>query len=81
MNNDYQSALDGFRLKLADLVKQNHPTLPPEHRALLVALASDAFDSLRIAVLQGPDRLGAIKLVLQMCGVLKGHSKALEVHA
>jgi hypothetical protein len=75
MNEDFKSVLDQFQAKLAAHVSQNCPDLPVEHRAVLVQLASEAFNSLRAALWTGPERLASIKLVLQMCGLLKDPAK------
>jgi len=75
MSDDFQSVLDNFRATLAELVEQNYPNMPPEHRALLTKLGMVALDGLHMSLWQGPERLGAIKLVLQMCRLLKDYPK------
>jgi len=71
MTQNFEDLLNRFSEKLPELLNERLPHLPEEQRALLVALATEAINGLRASVFQGPDRLGAIKLVFQMCGMLK----------
>ena len=49
---------------------------PAEHRALLISLGWKALDSLYDAMESGPNRVAAIRLVLEMAGLLNHNSKS-----
>ena len=76
MENDFQEALKEYRAKVGEHLKEGFVGLPVELQALLIALAPEAIQSLHHAMYQGPDRLGAIKLAMQMCGLHKDKPKS-----
>jgi hypothetical protein len=75
MTQNFEDLINRFSEKLPDLLDAKLPHVSGEQRDLLVALATDAINGLRTSLWQGPDRLGAIKLVFQMCGLLKDPPK------
>jgi hypothetical protein len=75
MSTDFFEALKQYREKVGEHLQESLAGLPEEERTLLIALAPEAIQSLHHAMYQGPDRLGAIKLVLQMTGLLKDKPK------
>jgi len=77
MSNSFEEALKQYREKVGEHLQDSLASLPAEQRELLIALAPEAIQSLYYALYQGPDRLGAIKLVLQMTGLLKDKAKGL----
>lgn len=66
---DYKEALDAFQATLPALISQNRPDLPPEVRALFVALGPHACNGLMAAMVNGPERLKAIQYFFELCGI------------
>jgi hypothetical protein len=76
MSKDFQEALDKYREKVGEHLQETLAALPAELRAVLIALAPDTLQSLHLAMYQGPDRLGAIKLAMQITGLVSDKPKA-----
>jgi hypothetical protein len=76
MTKDFQEALKEYREKVGEHLQEHLAALPPELRAVLIALAPEALQSLHYAMYQGPDRLGAIKLAMQITGLVSDKPKA-----
>lgn len=76
MSHDFSEALSAYREKVGELLQDKLANLPAEERAVLITLAPEAIQCLHNAMYRGPDRLGAIKLVLQMTGLLKEKPKS-----
>jgi hypothetical protein len=74
-NLEFQNALDGFEYTLPELLEKNLGDVSKEQRELLACLVVRAFDCLRYAMINGSDRMAAVKLVLQLSGVMKDQSK------
>lgn len=75
MTENFEELLNRFSAILPALLDERLPHVSEEQRALLVALATEAINGLRMSLWKGPDRLGAIKLIFQMCGLLKDQPK------
>ncbi len=75
MTKEFQTALKAYQEKIGERLEETLAHLPADERALLIALVPETIQSLHHAIYQGPDRLGAIKLVLQMAGLLKEKPK------
>lgn len=74
-NLAYLNALEGFEDTLPELLEKNLGDISKEHRDLLACLVVSAFDCLRYAMQSGSDRLTAVKLVLQLSGLMKDQAK------
>jgi hypothetical protein len=70
MSISAQSALEQLESVLPKLIDQRRPDLPPEVRLALCALASLSFQALQLALLQGPERLKAIRLLWEAAGLV-----------
>lgn len=78
-NREFASALEGFEITLPGILEKNLGDVSKEHRDLMVCLVISAFECLRLAMQSGPDRLGAVKLVLQVSGLMKDQPKLPKV--
>jgi hypothetical protein len=78
MEDTFQVALKEYRAKIGEHLEQSLANVPEAQRALLIALAPEAIQGLHAAMYTGPDRLGAIKLVLQMTGLVKDGKKGSQ---
>jgi hypothetical protein len=74
-NLQFVNALEGFEDTLPELLENNLGDVSKEQRELLACLVVSAFDCLRTAMINGSDRLAAVKLVLQLSGLMKDQSK------
>jgi hypothetical protein len=74
-NQEFAIALEGFEHTLPGLLEKNLGDVSKEHLDLMVCLVISAFECLRLAMQTGPDRLGAVKLILQVSGLMKDQSK------
>jgi hypothetical protein len=74
-NLEFKNALEGFEDTLPGLLEKNLGDISKEQRDLLACLVVSAFDCLRYAMTSGSDRLSAVKLVLQLSGLMKDPSK------
>jgi hypothetical protein len=74
-NLEFINALDGFEDTLPELLEKNLTDTSKEQRDLLARLVVSAFDCLRTAMINGSDRMAAVKLVLQLSGLMKEPSK------
>ena len=72
---EFKNALEGFEDALPGLLEKNLGDISKEQRDLLAGLVVSAFDCLRYAMQSGSDRLAAVKLVLQLSGLMKDQSK------
>jgi hypothetical protein len=75
-NLEFINALEGFEDTLPELLEKNLGDTSKEQRELLACLVVSAFDCLRSAItVNGSDRLAAVKLVLQLSGLMKDQPK------
>ena len=70
MIENIEKQLKEYELVLPGILDEKLTEIPPELKRLLAALGPQAVGALQVCLWYGPDRLGAIKLVLQLCKVL-----------
>jgi hypothetical protein len=75
MSSNFDEALEQYREKVGEHLQESLASLPAEQRDILIALVPEAIQSLYFALYQGPDRVGAIRLVLQLTGLVKDKPK------